>query len=193
MKYIPNILSSLRLISSIPIIILFQLEFFISSTIFFFAVSFTDYFDGYLARKYSTESDFGAFLDLIADKILVLSVLIWFVYFFSNIYLTVLVTLIVIREVIVTSLRYYLISKSSDLDSIKVNQLGKLKTVFQFISISLLLLSPLYEDNFYNISLAILFFSMVLSYFSLFTYLKRMVIEIIDSRCCKCQIRDNLS
>ena len=174
MKYLPNILSSLRLISSIPIIILFQLEFFISSTIFFFAVSFTDYFDGYLARKYSTESDFGAFLDLIADKILVLSVLFWFVYFFSNIYLTVLVTLIVIREVIVTSLRYYLISKSSDLDSIKVNQLGKLKTVFQFISISLLLLSPLYEDNFYNISLAILFFSMVLSYFSLFTYLKRM-------------------
>ncbi len=174
MKYVPNILSSLRLISLIPIIILFQLEFFISSTIFFFAVSFTDYFDGYLARKYSTESDFGAFLDLIADKILVLSVLIWFVYFFSNIYLTVLVTLIVIREVIVTSLRYYLISKNSDLDSIKVNQLGKLKTVFQFISISLLLLSPLYEDNFYNISLAILFFSMVLSYFSLFTYLKRM-------------------
>ena len=174
MKFVPNILSSLRLISSILIIMLFQLEFFISSTIFFFAVSFTDYFDGYLARKYSTESDFGAFLDLIADKILVLSVLIWFVYFFSNIYLTVLVTLIVIREVIVTSLRYYLISKSSDLDSIKVNQLGKLKTVFQFISISLLLLSPLYEDNFYNISLAILFFSMVLSYFSLFTYLKRM-------------------
>ena len=174
MKYIPNILSSLRLISSIPIIILFQLEFFISSTIFFFAVSFTDYFDGYLARKYSTESDFGAFLDLIADKILVLSVLIWFVYFFSNIYLTVLVTLIVIREVIVTSLRYYLISKSSDLDSIKVNQLGKLKTVFQFISISLLLLSPLYEDNFYNISLAILFFSMVLSYISFLSYLKRI-------------------
>ena len=152
MKYIPNILSSLRLISSIPIIILFQLEFFISSTIFFLAVSFTDYFDGYLARKYSTESDFGAFLDLIADKILVLSVLIWFVYFFSNIYLTVLVIFIVIREIIVTSLRYYLISKSSDLDSIKVNQLGKLKTVFQFVSISLLLLSPLYEDNFYNIS-----------------------------------------
>ena len=174
MKYIPNILSSLRLISSIPIIILFQLEFFITSTIFFFAVSFTDYFDGYLARKYSTESDFGAFLDLIADKILVLSVLIWFVYFFSNIYLTVLVTLIVIREVIVTSLRYYLISKSSDLDSIKVNQLGKLKTVFQFISISLLLLSPLYEDNFYNISLAILFFSMVLSYISFLSYLKRI-------------------
>ena len=174
MKYLPNILSSLRLISSIPIIILFQLEFFITSTIFFFAVSFTDYFDGYLARKYSTESDLGAFLDLIADKILVLSVLIWFVYFFSNIYLTVLVIFIVIREIIVTSLRYYLISKSSDLDSIKVNQLGKLKTVFQFISISLLLLSPLYEDNFYNISLAILFFSMVLSYISFFSYLKRI-------------------
>ena len=174
MRYVPNILSSLRLISSIPIIILFQLEFFITSTIFFFAVSFTDYFDGYLARKYSTESDLGAFLDLIADKILVLSVLIWFVYFFSNIYLTVLVIFIVIREIIVTSLRYYLISKSSDLDSIKVNQLGKLKTVFQFVSISLLLLSPLYEDNFYNISLAILFFSMVLSYISFLSYLKRI-------------------
>ena len=174
MKFVPNILSSLRLISSIPIIMLFQLEFFISSTIFFFAVSFTDYFDGYLARKYSTESDFGAFLDLIADKILVLSVLIWFVYFFSNIFLTVLVIFIAIREIIVTSLRYYLISKSSDLDSIKVNQLGKLKTVFQFIAISLLLLCPILEENFYNISLAILFLSMVLSYISLFTYLKRI-------------------
>ena len=174
MKYVPNILSSLRLISSIPIIILFQLEFFITSTIFFFAVSFTDYFDGYLARKYSTESDLGAFLDLIADKILVLSVLIWFVYFFSNIYLTVLVIFIVIREIIVTSLRYYLISKSSDSDSINVNQLGKLKTVFQFIAISLLLVCPMFEENFYNISLAILFFSMVLSYISFFTYLKRI-------------------
>ena len=174
MKYLPNILSSLRLISSIPIIILFQLEFFITSTIFFFAVSFTDYFDGYLARKYSTESDFGAFLDLIADKILVVSVLIWFVYFFSNIYLTVLVIFIVIREIIVTSLRYYLISKSSDSDSIKVNKLGKLKTVFQFIAISLLLLCPMFEKNFYNIALAILFFSMVLSYISFFTYLKRI-------------------
>ena len=174
MKCLPNILSSLRLISSIPIIILFQLEFFITSTIFFFAVSFTDYFDGYLARKYSTESDLGAFLDLIADKILVLSVLIWFVYFFSNIYLTVLVIFIVIREIIVTSLRYYLISKSSDSDSIKVNKLGKLKTVFQFIAISLLLLCPMFEENFYNIALAILFFSMVLSYISFFTYLKRI-------------------
>ena len=97
-----------------------------------------------------------------------------FVYFFSNIYLTVLVIFIVIREIIVTSLRYYLISKSSDSDSIKVNQLGKLKTVFQFIAISLLLLCPMFEKNFYNIALAILFFSMVLSYISFFTYLKRI-------------------
>ena len=174
MKYVPNILSSLRLISSIPIIIFFQLEFFITSTIFFFAASFTDYLDGYLARKYFIESDFGAFLDLIADKVLVLSVLIWFVFFFSNIHLTVLVILIVIREIIVTSLRYYLISKGSELDSIKVDQLGKLKTVFQFISIFLILLFPTFEENFYNIPLVILFFSMLLSYLSLFNYLKRI-------------------
>ena len=67
MKFVPNILSLLRLISSIPIIMLFQLEFSFPQ-LYFFAVSFTDYFDGYLARKYSTNLILGL-LDLIADKI----------------------------------------------------------------------------------------------------------------------------
>ena len=66
---------------AIPILYLLKIDFIISAAILFLFSSLTDYFDGYLARKYLSESDLGAFLDLIADKILVTSLLIWLVFY----------------------------------------------------------------------------------------------------------------
>ena len=72
--------------------------------LYFFVSSLTDYFDGYLARKYSIESKLGAFLDLIADKILVIAILVWLVFFlFANQALTIISILIILREIIITS------------------------------------------------------------------------------------------
>ncbi len=170
MKLIPNFLSLLRIMLVFPIIYLLQVEWYVLAASLFFVSSFTDYFDGYLARKYAIESELGAFLDLIADKILVIAILVWLVFLFANQALTIISILVILREIIITSFRYYLVSKNADPELIKVNKYGKLKTAFQFFSILLLILSPALSNFYLNISLVLLSVSVLLSYFSLAVY-----------------------
>ena len=94
MKLIPNFLSLLRIMLVFPIIYLLQVEWYVLAASVFFVSSLTDYFDGYLARKYAIESELGAFLDLIADKILVIAILVWLVFLFANQALTIISILI---------------------------------------------------------------------------------------------------
>ena len=170
MKLIPNFLSLLRIMLVFPIIYLLQVEWYVLAASLFFVSSFTDYFDGYLARKYAIESELGAFLDLIADKILVIAILVWLVFIFTNQALTIISILIILREIIITSFRYYLVSNNADPELIKANKYGKLKTAFQFFSILLLILSPALSNLYLNISLVLLSASVLLSYFSLAIY-----------------------
>ena len=170
MRLIPNFLSSLRILFILPIIYSIQNELYLLAAILFFISSSTDFFDGYLARRYAVESELGAFLDLIADKVLVISILIWLVFVYSNQALTIISILIVLREIIITSFRYYLILNNADIEYIKANKYGKLKTAFQFFSIFLLILSPLYSDLYLIFSLMLLLVSTLISYFSLTIY-----------------------
>ena len=170
MKLIPNFLSLLRIMLVFPIIYFLQVEWYFLAASLFFVSSLTDYFDGYLARKYAIESELGAFLDLIADKILVTAILIWLVFIFTNQVLTIISILIILREIIITSFRSYLVSNNADPELIKANKYGKLKTAFQFFSILLLILSPALSNFYLNISLVLLSVSVLLSYFSLVIY-----------------------
>lgn len=113
MKKVPNILCLIRIIL-IPFILVFLLENPISdvfstfmrlliSGIIFALAMFTDFVDGYIARKYDAVTNFGKFLDPIADKMLVLSVLLAFVDL--NIVSAVPVIIILAREFLVTGLR----------------------------------------------------------------------------------------
>ena len=170
MKLIPNFLSLLRIMLVFPIIYLLQVEWYVFAASLFFVSSLTDYFDGYIARKYAIESELGAFLDLIADKILVIAILVWLVFMFANQALTIISILIILREIIITSFRYYLVSNNADPELIKANKYGKLKTAFQFFSILLLILSPALSNLYLNISLVLLSVSVLLSYFSLAIY-----------------------
>ena len=170
MKLIPNFLSLLRIMLIFPIIYLLQVEWYVFAASVFFVSSLTDYFDGYIARKYAIESELGAFLDLIADKILVIAILVWLVFLFANQALTIISILIILREIIITSFRYYLVSNNANPELIKANKYGKLKTAFQFFSILLLILSPSLSNLYLNISLVLLSVSVLLSYFSLTIY-----------------------
>ena len=145
MKSIPNFLSFLRILLVLPIIYSIQSELYLLAAFLFFLSSVTDFMDGYLARRYELESELGAFLDLIADKILVVTVLVWLVFIYANQALTILSILIILREIIVTSFRYFLVLNNADTELIKANNYGKLKTAFQFFSIFLLILSPLHN------------------------------------------------
>ena len=170
MRLLPNVLSFLRILLVLPIIFLLESKIYILAAILFFISSITDFFDGFLARRYGIESEFGAFLDLIADKILVISVLVWLIFIFSNQALTIISILIILREIIITSFRYYLVLNNADADLIKVNNYGKLKTAFQFFSILLLILSPLLNELYLVIALILLLISTLISYFSLTIY-----------------------
>ncbi len=104
-------------------------------TIVFLLASFTDFLDGYLVRKYNLESNFGRCFDPIADKVLVISVLLSLAYTHNaNIYCVLLLTM---REVIIMGVREF---ASSQNQTIHVNILGKIKTTVQFITIIALMM-----------------------------------------------------
>tara|TARA_E500000178_G_scaffold206655_1_gene204143 strand:+ start:194 stop:727 length:534 start_codon:yes stop_codon:yes gene_type:complete len=170
MKLIPNFLSFLRILLVFPIIYSLQSELYLLAAFLFFLSSLTDFMDGYLARRYELESELGAFLDLIADKILVVTILVWLVFIYANQALTILSILIILREIIITSFRYFLVLNNADSELIKANKYGKFKTAFQFFSIFLLILSPIYSDFYLAFSLMLLLVSTLISYFSLTIY-----------------------
>lgn len=134
-KYVPNILTILRIIF-IPLFIFFLFkekfiyQFF--SLIIFIIASITDYIDGQIARKYQIETRLGRFLDPLADKLLVLSAFISFGFIKQlNIPLWIGI-LFGIRELIITLLRVFAIVKGGEL---KTSFWGKLKTTTQMITI----------------------------------------------------------
>jgi len=93
---------------------------------FFIAATFTDFLDGYLARKWNIVTKFGKIVDPIADKILILSILIIFTY--QGIVPWFITAIVAAREILLTVLRLFLLSKKIVIASI---QSGKLKTISQ--------------------------------------------------------------
>ena len=142
MKNLPNILTVSRIILSILLLAILlhgeQLGFYqasLCSFIVFALASITDFFDGYLARKYHLTSVFGEVFDPLADKMLILSAFIGLI--LTNEANPWLVFIILSREFFITGLRVVAASNNQD---IKAGILGKCKTVLQGIAICFLLL-----------------------------------------------------
>jgi CDP-diacylglycerol--glycerol-3-phosphate 3-phosphatidyltransferase len=139
---IPNTLTTLRLLAAPGVAVMF-LYFnrpwadWLALTLFIGA-SITDFFDGYLARLWKQESKFGAMLDPIADKAMVVIALVVITgYSGMNPWLILPATVILFREVFVSGLREYLGDRASLL---KVTRLAKWKTTAQMVSIGILFL-----------------------------------------------------
>jgi len=138
LKHIPNILTLSR-IFSIPLILFFYITGhdngeIISASLFLIACV-TDFLDGYLARSYSIQSKLGRFLDPVADKLLVGSVIVVLVYYRKADLLPAVA--IICREILVSGLRECLAEIRV---SVPVSNLAKLKTTFQMAAIFMLLL-----------------------------------------------------
>lgn len=139
LRKLPNILTLSRIII-IPIIIisfyfpdnLFARRF---ATILFLLAGITDFLDGYLARMWHSQSNFGRFLDPIADKLLVGAIILMLVHFGRVDILPALA--IICREILVSGLREFLAEIRI---SIPVSKLAKIKTTVQIAAISILLL-----------------------------------------------------
>ena len=110
------------------------------TTVMFVIAGLTDWLDGYLARRWNQTSAFGAFLDPVADKLMVAAALIVLVEFGR---VGAIVSLIIIgREIAVSALREWMAGEGQS-SSVGVAMIGKVKTAVQMVAISFLL----YWDN----------------------------------------------
>jgi CDP-diacylglycerol--glycerol-3-phosphate 3-phosphatidyltransferase len=108
------------------------------AAILFSIASLTDWLDGFLARKLNQTSEFGAFLDPIADKLLVAIILIMLVSIYPSLLLA--AGIIIAREILVSALREWMAAKGLR-DKVAVKFSGKLKTMVQMLAIIILLLA----------------------------------------------------
>jgi len=129
-----NFITIVRIVLA-PIIFLFLIfgNYLVCITLFFLA-GLTDYFDGYLARKYNSESQIGEILDPIADKILIVFLLIGLSVELDSFLIAFLSSFIIAREIGIAALRDYS-SKNNMSDRTKVTYLAKIKTSLQLFSI----------------------------------------------------------
>lgn len=106
----------------------------IIATLIFTIASLTDYYDGYVAKKYNLQTDFGKLMDPIADKFLILAAFLVFVR--MNIVADWMVILILTREILITGLRVFALTKNK---VIAAERAGKHKTVSQIVAIYIIL------------------------------------------------------
>ncbi len=140
---VPNVITLSRIVL-IPLIIgIYYLNEWLSpqtqnlaATIIFIVAAVTDWLDGYLARRLNQMSAFGAFLDPVADKLIVAGALVILLHLKR---VDMLVALIIIgREIAISALREWM-AKVGKAGSVAVAYIGKLKTGFQMVAIPLLL------------------------------------------------------
>jgi len=140
MTYFINLLTLSRIfLAAVIFLLLTRPEGYFLAFILFFVAGITDYFDGYLARKYDLTSEIGEVLDPIADKILIVFVLFGLSVNLTSYFIAFMASLIITREIWVGALRDFN-ARQGRSDLTKVTFLAKIKTGIQLFTISIYLL-----------------------------------------------------
>ena len=138
---IPNLITVLRVLLIPIFILLFYLpyhwSYLASASVFAFAAA-TDWLDGYLARRLEQSTPFGAFLDPVADKLMVAVALVLLVQEHANLWLTLPAAVIIGREIVVSALREWM-AEIGARAHVAVSNLGKWKTAAQMLALVILL------------------------------------------------------
>jgi CDP-diacylglycerol--glycerol-3-phosphate 3-phosphatidyltransferase len=171
---IPNSLTLLR-IAMIPVFVLvFYLPFGWSNEaacVIFVIAALTDLLDGYLARKLGQISQLGAFLDPVADKLMVAVVLVLLVERDSSLLLTLPAAVIIGREIAVSALREWMAELGAR-SKVAVSVYGKIKTIAQLVALGVLVFKePLFGVPVYPLGMVLLYMAAALTLISMFQYL----------------------
>ncbi|MFP4648487.1 MAG: CDP-diacylglycerol--glycerol-3-phosphate 3-phosphatidyltransferase [Halorhodospira sp.] len=138
----------------------------------FSLAAITDWLDGYLARRLNQSSDFGAFLDPVADKLMVAVALVALVSVYPGVWMAIPAAVIIGREIAVSALREWM-AEIGKRASVAVNQLGKLKTVAQMAAIVMLLYrQPIAGVPVPEVGFALLWLAALLTLYSAYIYLR---------------------
>ncbi|MGQ0529697.1 MAG: CDP-diacylglycerol--glycerol-3-phosphate 3-phosphatidyltransferase [Panacagrimonas sp.] len=177
---IPNILTLLRL-AVIPLVLgLFYVDWphgREAAAILFAVAAITDWFDGWLARQLGQTSKFGAFLDPVADKLLVAVSLVMLLHDAhrtgdSGAILAVVVAIIIGREITISALREWMAELGAR-TSVAVGMVGKVKTTFQMVAIWMMLWrDSLFGLPVYQMGFVLLLVAAVLTVYSMVVYLR---------------------
>ena len=140
-----------------------------AAAVIFFVASFTDWLDGYLARKLKQISPFGAFLDPVADKLLVASSLLILVGEHNIHWITLPAIVIVGREIVISSLREWMAELGRSA-SVAVNLVGKIKTCAQMVALFLLIAYRPGLERLQYLGVILLYLAAILTIWSMVIY-----------------------
>lgn len=179
---IPTILTLLRIVL-IPVLVLF---FYLpvswgnlACVIVFVLAALTDWLDGYLARRWQQMTAFGAFLDPVADKLMVAVALVLIVQSDPSAFLAIAAAIIIGREITISSLREWM-AELGERGKVRVSMLGKLKTTFQMVAISVLLYGGDYQQlPLRDIGYGLLSIAALLTLWSMIQYLM-VALPVLD-------------
>ncbi|MFT2110196.1 CDP-diacylglycerol--glycerol-3-phosphate 3-phosphatidyltransferase [Marinomonas sp. 2405UD68-3] len=179
---IPNMLTSVRIILIPVLVATYYLPWdgrYVTCAGIFAVAAFTDWLDGYLARKLNQATPFGAFFDPVADKVMVSAALVMLVESYGSILMTVASVVIVSREIVISALREWM-AEMGKRASVAVSYVGKVKTAMQMLSIFMLLGSS--PDSEWAIwGEAVLILAAVLTLWSMYVYMKAAWPELTSS------------
>lgn len=140
--------------------------------VLFTLAGITDWLDGYLARRWNQTSKFGAFLDPVADKLLVAVSLVMLLRDEPGGVMAVLVAIIIGREITISALREWL-AELGQRTKVAVSAIGKVKTGFQMTAIGMLIWQkPFMGLPIYQLGYACLFIAAALTVWSMAIYLR---------------------
>ncbi|RJS95290.1 CDP-diacylglycerol--glycerol-3-phosphate 3-phosphatidyltransferase [Salinisphaera sp. Q1T1-3] len=132
----------------------------------------TDWLDGHLARRWNQTSAFGAFLDPVADKLIVCGVLVMLTYRAPHYYVALPATIIVGRELTVSALREWM-AELGERGVVAVGSLGKYKTALQMLAIFMMLFGLYQRGLIFHVACAFLAVSAALTLWSMVLYLRQ--------------------
>lgn len=169
---IPNNLTLFRILLIPIFVIVFYLPFSFAhplAGIIFALASITDWLDGYLARRWKQSSHFGAFMDPVADKMLVSISLLLLLGQKDINYITLPAIIIVGREILISALREWMAEIGSRA-SVTVSYIGKVKTTMQMVALFLLITFDLSTSYWAWIGFALLYIAAILTLWSMVIY-----------------------
>ncbi len=169
-----NYLTILRILLIFPVLLLSSPEpnpmNWIALWLFVIA-GITDHLDGYVARRTGSTSNLGALLDLVADKLLIVITLFYFISFASSTLLVIPSLIIIIREIVISSFRQ-LLAENEGTNPVKVTFIAKSKTTLQIVAVSFLIISPNFGQPFWLITVSLFWLAAYVSIHSMIIYIK---------------------
>ena len=170
---LPNILTIAR-IALIPV---FAFAYLLADTLYwpaallFSAAAFTDWLDGYLARRLDQSTPFGAFLDPVADKLIVITALTLLIGAHGNLWLTIPGIIIIGREVAISALREWM-AEMNRRGIVAVSWLARVKTMLQMTALVVLLANPPLMRPWAVVGVVLLYIAGFITIWSMVVYLR---------------------